>query len=57
MKYQVDIKEDGTMVTEVLDRREKVCASIRQITNAVGTELRDEHLGDDSDKVNEVSFD
>jgi len=57
MRYQVDIQEDGTMVTEVLDRREQVCASIKQITNAVGTEVSDEHLGDDSDKVNEVGLD
>lgn len=57
MRYQVDIQEDGKMVTEVLDRRNHVCSDIKQITNAVGTEESDEHLDDESDKVNEISFD
>ena len=54
MKYQVDIMEDGTIVTEVLDRQDQICENIKKITNAVGTEMSDEHIGPECDKVEEI---
>lgn len=57
MKFEVIIKEDGTMVTEVLDRQDAICSNIKKVTNAVGRELSDEHIGPECDKVEEVAFD
>lgn len=57
MKFEVIIKDDGTMVTEVLDRQDSICSNIKRVTNAVGKEMSDEHIGPECDKVEEIGFD
>ncbi len=54
MKFTMIIQKDGNVVTEVLDRQDSVCSNIKRVTNAVGTEVSDEHLGDDCDRVEEI---
>ena len=54
MKFTMTIQKDGNVVTEVLDRQDSGCRNIKRVTNAIGTEQSDEHLGDDCDRVEEV---
>ena len=54
MRFSMTIQTSGNLITEVIDRQDSVCGSIKQVTNAVGREESDEHLGDDCDRVEEV---
>lgn len=54
MKFDMVILPNGNVVTEVIDRQDSICSNIKRVTNAVGQELSDEHLGDDCDKVEEI---
>ncbi len=54
MKFTMVIQKDGNVVTEVLDRQDQICGNVKRLTNAIGTEQSDEHLGDDCDRVEEV---
>jgi len=54
MKFKVRIKKDGTLVTEVKDRGNVECHTIKQVTNALGREVNDEVTGPDCDKVEEI---
>lgn len=55
MKVKYRIKRDGTVITEVLDRGQKQCSEIKQVTNALGRELSDEKTGPECDKVEEIN--
>jgi len=46
MRVKARILQDGTVVTEVLDRGEHLCDAIYQITNKMGTQVSDEELPD-----------
>jgi hypothetical protein len=54
MAFDVFIKQDGTVVTEVVDRGEHLCSNIYKVTNSVGTQLSDENIGPECDKVEEI---
>lgn len=54
MKFIVDIYPDGKVVSEVTDRQDAICSNIKKVTNAVGRELSDEHIGPECDKVEEI---
>lgn len=54
MRLKMLIQKDGNVVTEVLDRQDQICSNVKRLTNAIGTEQSDEHLGDDCDRVEEV---
>lgn len=55
MKGKTTIRKDGKIVTEVLDRGSHLCSSVYKVTNAVGRQLSDEHIGPEGDTVHEVS--
>lgn len=57
MEFTARIKKDGTVVTEVVDRADSICSNIKKVTNAVGKEVSDEHIGPECDKVNEIQGD
>ncbi len=57
MEFTVRIKKDGKVITEVTDRQDSICSNIKKVTNSVGKELSDEHIGPDCDKVNEIITD
>lgn len=57
MEFTARIKKDGTVVTEVVDRQDSICSNIKKVTNAVGKELSDEHIGPECDKVHEIQGD
>lgn len=54
MRFQITIKKNGEKVTEVLERGQENCASIKQLTNALGQEVSDEITGPECDKVEEI---
>lgn len=54
MKFQAVIKQDGVIVTEVLDRGSHLCSNVYKVTNAVGKQLSDEEIGPECDTVNEI---
>lgn len=55
MEFDLRIKKDGTMVTEVLNRGTvEHCSNIRQVTSALGVEIQDEVIGPECDKVEEI---
>jgi len=54
MKWDFIIGTDGKVVTEVIDREDSVCSEIKRVTNAVGRELSDEHIGPECDRVEEI---
>lgn len=54
MEFEVRIKKDGTMITTVTDRGTVECATIKQVTNALGAESSDEVIGPECDKVEEI---
>jgi len=53
MKFFIDIYPDGKTVTEVIDREDSICGNIKTLTNALGTEESDEHIGPDCDRAEE----
>jgi hypothetical protein len=55
MKFKAVIDKNGKIVTEVLDRGEHLCSSIYKVTNAVGRQESDEHIGPEGDTVHEIS--
>lgn len=54
MEMLVRIKKSGQVISEVTDRGDTICSNAKKITNAVGKELSDEHIGPECDKVEEV---
>ena len=54
MKFEVRIKTDGTVVTEVKDRGQHLCSEVYKVTNKVGRQLSDEEIGPECDTVNEI---
>lgn len=54
MKVKFIIKKDGTVVTEVVDRGEHLCSNVYKVTNSLGRQLSDEHIGPECDRVEEV---
>jgi hypothetical protein len=54
MKFKAVIKQDGKIVTEVLDRGQHLCSEVYKVTNAVGRQLSDEEIGPECDKVDEI---
>jgi len=54
MKMEVFIYEDGTVVTQVMDRGSHLCSEVYRVTNAVGKQLSDEEIGPECDTVHEV---
>jgi protein-arginine kinase len=54
MKFKAVIKQDGTVVTEVLDRGQHLCGEVYKVTNAIGKQLSDEEIGPECDTVNEI---
>lgn len=54
MKFDFIIQKDGNVVTEVTDRQDSICSNIKRVTNAVGRELSDEHIGPECDRVEEI---
>lgn len=57
MEFTATIKKNGILVTEVTNREDTICSNIKRITNSVGTEISDEHIGPECDKVSEVETD
>lgn len=57
MEFTARIKKNGQVITEVINREDSVCSNIKKVTNAVGRELSDEHIGPECDKVNEILSD
>lgn len=55
MEYEAIIEKDGRIITEVIDRGAQQCASIKQLTNALGREISDEQIGPECDKVEEIN--
>lgn len=55
MEFKAIIKQDGTVVTEVLDRGSHLCSEVYRVTNAVGKQLSDEETGPDCEPVIETS--
>ena len=55
MKFEVRIKKDGTVVTEVQDRGQHLCSAVYKVTNSVGRQLSDENIGPECDTVNEFT--
>jgi hypothetical protein len=54
MKFKAVIKQDGTIVTEVLERNSHLCSEIYRVTNALGKQLSDEEIGPECDSQHEV---
>lgn len=54
MKFDMIIQPDGNVVTEVIDRQDSICSNIKRVTNAVGRETSDEHIGPECDRVEEI---
>ena len=54
MKGKTTIRKDGKIVTEVIDRGQHLCSEVYKVTNAVGRQLSDEHIGPEGDTVHEV---
>lgn len=54
MKFEMIIQKNGNVVSEVLDRQDSICSNIKKVTNAVGRELSDEHIGPECDRVEEI---
>ena len=54
MKGKTTIRNDGKIVTEVIDRGQHLCSEVYKVTNAVGRQLSDEHIGPEGDTVHEV---
>jgi hypothetical protein len=55
VKFKATIRKDGKIVTEVLDRTQgELCSTIYKVTNAVGKQESDEHIGPECDRVEEV---
>jgi hypothetical protein len=55
MEYKAIIETDGSIITEVIDRGAQQCATIKQLTNALGREISDEKIGDECDRVEEIN--
>jgi hypothetical protein len=56
-KWEHIIKEDGTVVTTVLERGDVECSVVqRQATNNLGRELSHERTGPECDDVHEVQY-
>jgi hypothetical protein len=57
IRWEAIIDEKGEVVTNVLEREDGVqCATVKQITDAVGDELNDERTGPECDKVEEIQI-
>ena len=54
MQFQIVIKKDGQMVTEVLDRGTHLCSDVYKVTNAVGRQISDEEIGPECNTQHEV---
>ncbi len=57
MEFTVRIKKSGNVVTEVTNRQDSICGNIKQVTNRIGKELSDEHIGPECDDVKETHSD
>lgn len=57
MELLTRIKKDGTIITEVTDRGDTICSNAKRITNSVGREISDEHIGPECDTVTETAMD
>lgn len=58
LKFKAVIDKKGKIVTEVLDRSDgSLCTEVYKVTNSVGKQLSDEHIGPDCDTVHEISSD
>ena len=56
MKAKVVIDKEGKIVTEVTDRgKGNLCSEIYKVTNSVGRQLSDEHIGPECDTVEEFT--
>lgn len=58
LKFQVVIDKKGKIVTEVTDRSQgSLCTEVYKVTNSVGRQISDEHIGPDCDTVHEIAGD
>ena len=58
LKFTATIDKKGRIVTEVLERSNgSLCTEVYKVTNAVGRQISDEHIGPDGDTVHEISGD
>jgi hypothetical protein len=55
MRFKATIKNDGQVVTEVLERGEHLCTEVYKVTNAVGRQMSDEETGPEGDRVEEIN--
>lgn len=55
MRVKATIKQDGRVITEVLDRGTHLCSEVYKVTNSVGRQLSDEETGPDGDRVEEIN--
>lgn len=53
-KWEHIIKEDGEIVTVMLERGNVECSRIKQFTNGLGREVSDEQTGPECDDVHEI---
>ena len=55
IRVKATILKDGNIITEVLDRAEgTLCSTVYKVTNSLGKQLNDEHIGPEGDTVNEI---
>jgi hypothetical protein len=55
IKFQAVIRKDGKVITEVLDRTEgSLCSQVYKVTNRLGKQVSDEHIGPECDTVNNI---
>lgn len=55
MRIKAVIKQDGKVVTEVLERNEHLCSEVYKVTNALGKQLSDEEIGPECDTQTETN--
>lgn len=53
MRGRTIIKEDGTVITEVLDREGSDCKEVYKLTEHIGKQISEEVTGPDCDSVHE----
>jgi hypothetical protein len=55
IKFQAVIRKDGKVITEVLNRTEgSLCSQVYKVTNRLGKQVSDEHIGPEFDTVNNI---
>jgi hypothetical protein len=55
IKGKTVIRKDGKVITEVLDRTQgSLCSEVYKVTNRLGRQVSDEHIGPECDEVHNI---